>query len=312
MAPSPLHEVLIELLRQVPDQLAPALARVVPGLDPTLPVTFVDASASEPVVVERRADLVMLIGETARPRLIVIVEIQLGRDNDKHYSWPQYVVAMRQRWRCEVALLVIAPDPEVAAWARKPIRLDWRGSQVVPLVLGSGDFPRISLADLAGHPHATVFHALLHCRDRGDLPLLEQALNDIKALPDPDRVGYYEVLRRCLSPSFLGLAEVAMSLEHTRFYQELVARLRAEGEALGEARGEARGEAKGEAKGELQGRRSQALRAISLLSGRRFGLPGPEALAKMEVLPLETLEQLLEDLLDFTGPEDLEAWLARH
>ncbi|MEB3236958.1 MAG: DUF4351 domain-containing protein [Candidatus Sericytochromatia bacterium] len=300
MPASPLHEVLIELLRQVPDQLAPALARALPDLDPALPVTLVDVSASEPIVVERRADLVMLIGETARPRLIVVVEIQLGRDNDKLYSWPQYVVAMRQRWRCEVALLVIAPDPKVAAWARKPICLDRRGSQVVPLVLGSEDFPRPDLKALSGHPHATVFHALLHCRDRGDLPLLEQALIDVKALPNPERVGYYEILRRCLSPSFLELAEVAMSMEQTRFYQELVERLRAEGKAEAEARGE------------LLGRRSQALRAISRLLGRRLALPGPEALARMETLPLETLEQLLEDLLEFSGPEGLEDWLSRH
>jgi hypothetical protein len=32
----------------------------------------------------------------------------------------------------------------------------------------------------------------------------------------------------------------------------------------------------------------------------------------MEALPLETLEQLAEDLLDFSGPDDLDAWLARH
>ncbi|MEB3236959.1 MAG: DUF4351 domain-containing protein [Candidatus Sericytochromatia bacterium] len=300
MPPSPLHEVLIELLRQVPDQLAPALARALPDLDPTLPVTFVDGSASEPLVVERRADLVMRIAETARPRLIVVVEIQLGRDNDRLFSWPQYVVAMRQRWRCEVALLVIAPDPKVAAWTRKPIRLDQRGSQIVPLVLGGEDFPRMSLVDLAGHPHATVFHALLHCREREDLPLLEQALNDVKALPDPDRVGYYEILRRCLSPSFLELAEVAMSMEQTRFYQELVERLKAEGEAIGKA------------EGEQVGRKAQLLRTVTRQLGRRVALPGPEALAMMEALPLEALEQLAEDLLDFSGPECLEDWLSRH
>jgi hypothetical protein len=230
MPTSPLHEVLIELLRQVPEHLAPALARALPGLDPNLPVTFVDTSANEPLVVERRADLVMLLGNPKRPELAVVMEIQLNEDGDKPYTWPQYVVAMHTRWRCEVELLVIAPNPRVARWANQPMKLSRRGSQIIPLVLGTDDFPRLDVETLAGHPHATVFHALLHCRDKGDLPLLQQALTDVNTLPQPDRIGYYEILRSCLAPSFLKLAEVAMSLEHTRFYQEFVERLKSEGE----------------------------------------------------------------------------------
>lgn len=32
----------------------------------------------------------------------------------------------------------------------------------------------------------------------------------------------------------------------------------------------------------------------------------------METLSIDTLELLTEDLLDFTSPADLDAWLARH
>ncbi|MEB3298893.1 MAG: DUF4351 domain-containing protein, partial [Candidatus Sericytochromatia bacterium] len=259
-------------------------------------------------------------GDAHLPQLVVVVEIQLGKDPAKQLSWPQYVVAMHQRWRCDVELLVIAPDPRVAAWARQPIRLSRRGSQIVPLVLGSEDFPRMAVEDLAGHPHATVFHALAHCRRREDLPLLEQALMDVRSLPESDRIGYYEILRSCLFPSFLELAEVAMSLEHTRFYQELVARLKAEGKAEGVAEGRAEGraegvaegKAEGKAQGEELGRKAQLIRTISRQLGRRVALPGGEALAMMKALSLDALEQLAEDLLDFNRPEDLEAWLAGH
>jgi hypothetical protein len=201
---------------------------------------------------------------------------------------------MHTRWRCEVELLIIAPNPRVARWANQPMKLSRRGSQIIPLVLGTEDFPRLDIETLAGHPHATVFHALLHCRDKSDLPLLQQALTDVNTLPQPDRIGYYEILRSCLAPSFLKLTEVAMSLEHTRFYQEFVERLKTEGKAEGEQTG-----------------RQALLRTISRLLGRRLALPGPEALAKMETLPIETLELLAEDLLDFTSPADLDAWLAR-
>ena len=51
----------------------------------------------------------------------VIVEVQLSVDRDKEYSWPNYVAGLRARLKCEVVLLVVAPDPEVAAWARQAI-----------------------------------------------------------------------------------------------------------------------------------------------------------------------------------------------
>jgi hypothetical protein len=51
----------------------------------------VDTSANEPLVVERRADLVMLLGNPQKPELAVVMEIQLNEDGDKPFTWPQYV-----------------------------------------------------------------------------------------------------------------------------------------------------------------------------------------------------------------------------
>jgi len=68
-----------------------------------------------------------------------------------------------------------------------------------------------------------------------------------------------------------------------RYFQEAVDRYRVEGEAEGKAAGEA------------EGRHAQQLRSATRLLGRLVALPGPEALAKMEALPLEALEQLAED-----------------
>jgi len=304
MPPSPLHEVLVELLRQTPAHLAPLLARALPGLDPALPVLCVDTAASEPLVVERRADLVLVLGKPDEPERVVVAEVQLGIDRDKQFVWPQHVVAMRNRWKCEVALLVIAPDPKVARWASQPILLDRLGSRIVPLVQGSGDLPRPDPAELAGHLRAAVFHALVHCREPADLPLLQQALDDIQTLPGPDRLGYCEILKRHITTSIFKLAEVAMTDIQLRYFQEAADRSRAEGEAKGRAEGKAEGEA--------EGRHAQLLRTATRLLGRLVALPGPEALAKMEALPIEALEQLTEDLLDFKGPDDLDAWLAQN
>jgi predicted transposase YdaD len=87
-----------------------------------------------------------------------------------------------------------------------------------------------------------------------------------------------------------------MSLERSRFYQEIVEKLKAEGKA----------------EGEQVGRKAQMLRTVCRQLGRHLALPGPEALAKMETLSLEKLEQLEEDLLAFTSPQELDTWLARH
>ena len=54
--------------------------------------------------------------------------------------------------------------------------------------------------DLLARALPVKFHALLHCRAKGDLTLLEQALSDVHTLPQPDQIGYYEILRRCLAP----------------------------------------------------------------------------------------------------------------
>jgi predicted transposase YdaD len=77
-------------------------------------------------------------------------------------------------------------------------------------------------------------------------------------------------------------------LSQSRAYQEIF--------GLGEACGEARGEAK---------------MTFRLLS-RRCGSLSAVTTARIQALPLEQLEALAEALLDFTGPADLDAWLAAH
>ncbi|MEG3440149.1 Rpn family recombination-promoting nuclease/putative transposase [Pannus brasiliensis CCIBt3594] len=73
-----------------------------------------------------------------------------------------------------------------------------------------------------------------------------------------------------------------------------------------------KGETRGEARGEARGRQQEALSLISRQLNRRFGQLSPDVADRIRDLPVERLEQLGEDLLDFSGPEDLVAWLARN
>ena len=77
-------------------------------------------------------------------------------------------------------------------------------------------------------------------------------------------------------------------LRHNRFAQDWIAEGRLEGEARGEA--------------------TLALRQLNLVSG-----PLSEAVtARIQALPLEQLEALTKALLHFSGPADLQRWLAEH
>jgi hypothetical protein len=61
-----------------------------------------------------------------------------------------------------------------------------------------------------------------------------------------------------------------------------------------------------------EGRQAEAA-AISLrLLGHRLGALTPSQQSRIQALPLSALEALLDALLDFQGPEDLNTWLSQH
>ena len=90
----------------------------------------------------------------------------------------------------------------------------------------------------------------------------------------------------------------------SRAYQEIF--------GLGEARGEDRGRLEGRQEGRAEGRRAEACRVTLRQLNRRCGALSDATAARVQALSLEQLETLAEDLLDFTGPQDLTAWLAAH
>lgn len=73
----------------------------------------------------------------------VIVEVQLGRDRDKPFTWPAYVANLRALHRCPVCLLVITVKEAVARWARKSIKLG-PGSRCTPWVVGPSNAPAVT------------------------------------------------------------------------------------------------------------------------------------------------------------------------
>ena len=70
--------------------------------------------------------------------------------------------------------------------------------------------------------------------------------------------------------------------------------------------------AEGEVKGKTQGRVEEARALVIRQLNRKLGNVSPMLLAKIEALPLERVESLGEDLLDFSSIADLEAWLSQN
>ena len=87
-----------------------------------------------------------------------------------------------------------------------------------------------------------------------------------------------------------------------------------EGERHGEQRGRQQGlkegERQGEERGLNQGIQQEAQSLVLRQLPRRCGQLSHEQELAVRALPLEQLEALAEALLDFDGPEALDAWLA--
>lgn len=63
------------------------------------------------------------------------------------------------------------------------------------------------------------------------------------------------------------------------------------------------------AEGEVKGRVGEAKGLVIRQLTRKLGNVSPMLLAKIEALPLERVESLGEDLLDFSSIANLEQWL---
>ncbi|WP_437692819.1 hypothetical protein [Sorangium sp. So ce176] len=104
----------------------------------------VESSLDQLLPVEFRADLVLELRDAAGVLVLaIVIEVQREEDRDKKYSWPVYVAVVRARKRCDTAVLVVATDAAVAAWAAEDIDLGLGLGHVKPLVLGPTVVPAL-------------------------------------------------------------------------------------------------------------------------------------------------------------------------
>ena len=244
------------------------LAEVTAELSAEVTAEIASVDLSQTVSTEYRADQVTLFRRPDRSvARACVVEIQLRPDADKRRSWPEYITAARRRFGCPVLLLVVAPDPAVARWARQPIDTGHPGFTLAPLVISYPDIPRVVEPSLAKHaPELSVLSVLAHPEQ--DVALT--AVSALRHLP-PDQLKLtFDIIWQSLPDPVRRTLETHML--HYEYQSDFARRYLAQGRQEGREEGREAGRQEGREAGRQEGReagRQEAQRSAALALARR-------------------------------------------
>lgn len=244
--PSLSHEALVLLFRNRPE-LAPELLRDVLGVP--LPgyteVRVESADLTQVAPTGYHADLVLLLVE-GRPVLGIVVEIQLGRDERKRFSWPLYAAGLRARFKCDTCVLVSTLKAGVARWAARPIPTG-PGNWFQPLVLDPSAIPIVlDPKETAREPELAVLSAVAN---GGDDPttavqIAFAALHACLGLDDSHALLYSDWIRLALGAAArIALEDLMATIENYEFQSEFAKLHDARGRAAGKVEGRVEGKA---------------------------------------------------------------------
>jgi hypothetical protein len=241
---SAMHEVLADLFRSEPSLAIELLSGSFRLEVPTHEVVELSSGElTEVVPAEFRADAVVLLRSRGEPVLGVVVEVQLSPKEKKRWTWPAYLISLRTRFRCEVALLVVCPSAPVAAWCATPIRLGPPNWTLTPLVLGPDRVPVVTDPDLARqHPHLTMLSAIAH----GEHPERDQILHALLAALDTFdhdvAARYTDHVLTVVTKAARDHLEALMSTGTYEYKSDFARRYYHQGQTEGLAEGRAEGE----------------------------------------------------------------------
>ena len=279
------HEILVELFREN-GELAAELLRACAGIKldhARVERGSIDLSRVAPT--GYYADTVAILRDhDDRPVTGVIVEVQRQIDGDKRQTWPVYVTALRAQLKCSALLLVVAPDPGIAAWARQPVEIGHPGFRLTPIVIGFDDVPSIRDPAAASRlPELSVLSVLAH----PELEIAEAAIEAIVPLPEDRKQLYLDVILSALPAAIRQILEARMQRYE---YQSDFAR-KYYGQGISE------GLEKGLEKGRQEGREEGLRAAVIALARARLKTVPADDLARIAVITdLRVLTELVTAL----------------
>lgn len=182
----PPHEALHQIFRHEPRLFSEFMDKSA-GLPfpKVLAVRELNSNLNEIKTVEAEADTV-LMAETVEGRHIVVIEAQERVDRHKLKAWPYYVAYLRNKYDCEVTLIVVCHDVATADWARQEIStgLPNRPSQCTwPIVLAPDNVdPLTSASEFVLDPLSAAFRVLTHASREptpGIIEILEKGVTEL-------------------------------------------------------------------------------------------------------------------------------------
>lgn len=262
------HNGIVEMFRENPE-LAPHYMATLfhVAVPPHSSVAVVESSLDQLVPVEFRADLVLELRDADGAFVLAIVlEVQRDEDPEKKYSWPVYVAVVRARKRCATAVLVVATDMAVAAWAAEDIDLGLGLGHVKPLVLGPKVVPEITDPTTAEREvELAVLAAVAHGNGPNGMAVVQAAVHALGRLDLDHAAVYFQIIYDALrEPMRRALEALVMERQSQGkatfppFAQKIFER----GISEGFRDGELKGFHDGELKGELKGKRELLLRLL--------------------------------------------------
>jgi hypothetical protein len=282
------HEALVHLVRAAPEAILGLLQRAL-GLElpahalPRITITeLVDLNLAE-----YHADAILTLGPEDAPIEAFVLEAQNGIDPRKRRVWPLYITGARVRLGCPVTLVIIALDPQVAAWCAEPIDLGRGRGTILPLVLTASDIPVITDLDEARlAPELAVLSVVAHGHEPGAEHIALAALAAVHGLDRDSELLYPDLIRAMLGEVARAALETLMNKANYEYQSDFARKYISIGKAEGEARGEAR-------------------LLLKLLRVKGFTV-SPELLARVESCQdLDQLELWAERILTATSLDDI-------
>jgi predicted transposase YdaD len=275
------------------------LAEPSPGLEASLGAVPLELdrqyrfSAPELKAGSHRLDGVLwpLGSETGSEELpVVLLEVQMRADIGFHHRLAAQTYRFLQlhprieHWR----VVVITPHQQLQLGPVMPLRgflaqVHW-----------------VSLEELGEQDNLDAAVDLLTLPVRSEQELGERCRRILASRRDLEPVVFsmlFERFPKLSREEILMIAGLPLQeLRHTRAVQEILEEGRQEGREEG-----------------LEAGRQQEAAALAIRQlSRRFGSLHEGSRERLSSLPLQQLEQLAEDLLDFTEPADLQAWFDDH
>jgi hypothetical protein len=206
------HEILVDLFKNRPSLAAEILVEVLRVPLPTYTearLASIDLTEIQPA--EYRADVVVLLVDRGNPVLVLIVEVQLATDPRKRFSWPAYAMVSRASHGCPVGLLVVAPDPTIAAWCAEPIETGIPGFILRPPVLQRTAVPVVTdPGEAARRPELGVLSAMAHGETEHGATIAGAVLPAIQGLDDDRARFYYDLVYNSLNEAARRALEAMM------------------------------------------------------------------------------------------------------